>query len=282
MITNKPIILVGGPDSGKSNYLARLWLAFRSERFDLKPTATPEDIKYIESIAAHLLRGKFVPRTDKDDNIRDFSVEVISQNKNITAQLVVPDMYGEIWEKAVRTLEIPEKWLNSLRNSSNAMIFVRVQSENNFEPLDWVVSQKLLKNGFGDEASNSEIPTQITLIELLRFINDNVKRAGKTKPKVAVIVTAWDLLHADEQAEGPEKYLKKQFPMFSGRLDDIDSLEVKVFGSSIVGGDFKVQDFLKAFLDKEIDDAGYIVFQEGDKSSEEIKDLTEPINWLLS
>ncbi len=279
---NKPIILVGGPDSGKSNFLARLWLAFRSERFDLQPTATPEDIKYIESIAAHLLRGKFVPRTDKDDKARDFSVEVISKSKNITAQMVVPDMYGEIWEKAVRTLEIPEKWLNALRQATNAIIFVRVQSENNFEPLDWVVSQKWLKNGFGDEATNDEIPTQITLIELLRFINDNINRTSQAKPKVAIVVTAWDLLHVDERAEGPEKYLKKQFPMFAGRLADVDRLDIKVFGSSIVGGDFKVEDFVKAFLEKEIDETGYIVYQDGEKSSDECKDLTEPVNWLLS
>jgi hypothetical protein len=281
-MVGKSIILVGGPDSGKSNYLARLWLAFQSDRYDLRSTSTPDDIKYIESIAAHLLRGKFVPRTDKDDLKRDFAVLVKSEKTKITAGLTVPDMYGEIWEKAVRTFEIPEKWLNALRQSNHAMLFVRVQSENNFEPLDWVNSQKLLKSGLVDSTKNNEIPTQVSLIELLRFIEENIKRVGKVRPKVAVIVTAWDLLHHEEASAGPEHYLRKQFPMFAGRLSDTDELNIKVFGSSIVGGDFKVEDFVKAFLTKDIDETGYVVSQDGHVASAQQTDLTEPVNWLLS
>ena len=281
MATN-PIILVGGPDSGKSNFLARLWLAFRSGRFDLKTVGTPDNIKYIESIAAHLLSGKFVPRTDPEDLARDFSVDVRSERSGISAQLILPDIYGEIWEKAVRTLEIPDKWLSTLKGANSAILFVRVQSENNFDALDWVVSEKLLKQGFGDEKHNKEIPIQVTLIELLRFIDQNINRSKQRIPKVAVIVTAWDLLHHEEAAEGPEGYLNRQFPMFAGRLKDIKSLEVKVFGTSVVGGDLKVEDFMKAFLEKTIDETGYSLFQDGKKSSEHTPDLTEPVNWLLS
>ena len=276
----KSIILVGGPDSGKSNYLGRLWLALQSKKFNLISITPPDDLVYIEGIAAHILQGKFVPRTEPEDKKRNFEVLVKSKNNDETAEIIVPDILGEIWKKAVTTLEIPEKWLKALRDSTGAIIFVRVLSDNNVQPLDWVTSQKLLKAGLQNN-TNSEIPTQVVLLELLRFIQDNVSSKSQNPYKIAVIVTAWDFLHIDEANEGPEMYLLNQFPIFAGKLGDLEKLKIKVFGSSIVGGDLKVDDFVKAFLNGNIDDSGYIVSTGTNNETVKTEDITEPINWLL-
>jgi len=277
----KSIILVGGPDSGKSNYVARLWLAIQSKRHHLIASRLPNDVTYVESISEHLLKGKFVPRTEPEERNREFHVSVITKDESISADIVVPDILGEIWKKAVATLEIPEKWLTALRKSTSAVLFVRVHSKNNVEPLNWVTSQEFLKMGIGD-VHEQDIPTQIALMELLRFIDENISRKGKEKPRVAVIITAWDFLSKEEYALGPEKYLENEFPMFAGRLSDIDSLEVRVFGSSILGGDLKTEAFVNDFFEQDIHDKGYIVEQGGDGKTEEIKDVTKPINWLLN
>lgn len=276
----KSLILVGGPDSGKSNYLARFWLAVQSQQFDLVATTTPDDLSYIEDIAAHLLQGKFVPRSDQVEKSREFQGSVTSKKGDLQANIIVPDMHGEIWHKAVSTLEIPQKWLTAIKRSTAAVLFVRVASENNVDPLNWVTTQGLLKAGLGSEKDH-EIPTQIALLELLRFIDENISRPKTGKPKVAVMVTAWDMLHQEEANEGPEGYLQRQFPMFAGRLSDIDSLDVKIFGCSIVGGDLLVQDFVDAFLNGDIDQSGYIIELDPQQAIIENKDLTRPINWLL-
>lgn len=277
----KSIILVGGPDSGKSNYLARLWLAFQSKKFELISSTTPGDVRYVESIAEHLLQGGFVPRTEPEEKNRDFQISVNTKDNSISANIIVPDILGEIWDKAVSTLEIPEKWLTTLRKSTSAVLFVRIQSENNVEPLNWVTSQELLKSGLGKE-NEQAIPTQIVLMELLRFIDENINRKIVKKPKVAVIVTAWDLLYKDEAALGPRKYLENEFPMFAGKLEDIDTLDIKIYGSSIVGGDFLIPEFYDSFFDKNIHETGYIAYLENGEKTEETNDITTPINWLLS
>jgi hypothetical protein len=279
MAFEKSFILVGGPDSGKSNFLARLWLALQSKRYSLISSVPPDDLDYIEGIAAHLLTGKFVPRTEPEDRPRNFQVTVEAPQQELKAEIVVPDLLGEIWKKAVSTLEVPEPWFNALRRANGAIIFVRVLSDNNIQPLDWVASQAFLRAGLGND-NDSEVPTQVVLIELLRFIAENISKSDG-KPRVAIIVTAWDLLHEEEAAEGPTAYLSNQFPMFAGRIKDADDLDIRVFGSSIVGGDLDVPEFMQKFLQGDIGDAGYIVIDKRGDSEQELLDITEPLKWLI-
>ena len=97
---------------------------------------------------------------------------------------------------------------------------------------------------------------------------------------MAILVTAWDLLDAAAQNRGPGTFLKSEYPLFAGKLDDVDSLEVKVFGVSVVGGDLEVDpDFRQKFFKEDFDTAGYVVEQTDGVVSEE-RDLTLPIAWL--
>jgi Double-GTPase 1 len=280
-MSEKSIILLGNPDSGKSNFLGRLWLALQSKKFNLLATKPPDDIKYVEQIAAHLLQGRFIPRTDKDDVERDLKIYIRSKDGSKAANLFIPDVSGELWKNAVDTLEVPDKWLKKMNASNAALLFVRVLSDLNVQPLDWVNSQRLLSVGFGDEQQNTNIPTQVSLIELLRFLEDTLKPVEQKKPKVAVLVTAWDMLNQEEASAGPENYLKTQFPLFAGRLLDISKMEIKVFGSSVVGGDFTLEEFTRIYLEGNLDEAGYIVAKDSDGELKMINDITAPVEWLL-
>ena len=58
------IILVGGPASGKTNYIARLWLAFAARKGKLQAKTLPGNIEYVNQAVAHLQAGHFAPRSD--------------------------------------------------------------------------------------------------------------------------------------------------------------------------------------------------------------------------
>jgi len=276
----KTIILVGNPDSGKSNFIGRLWLSLQSKKHPVRAAKTPSDISYVESIAEHLLQGQFAPRTDRENKKRDFEVEVKNISSGEEAIVTIPDVSGELWKKAVETLEIPSIWMNLLKGASGALLFVRVLSDLNVQPIDWVTSKQLLAAGFGTE-QNTELSTQINLIELVRFLQGTLKKVEGVKPKLVVIVTAWDRLGPDERQAGPDTYLKTQFPLFFGRLQDLDDLDVRLFGSSIVGGDFSVNEFVKKYQSNDSDNFGYIITKNQNNEWEEVADLTLPIEWLL-
>jgi hypothetical protein len=277
------IILVGGPETGKTNYLGRLWIALRAKKFQLKSTLTPENITYVDGIAEHVLQGKFAPRTEDTNMAREFQATISSVDGTAVTDIVVPDMKGEIWQIAVRTLEIPPIWLNALKESNSAVVFLRARSPLIVQPLDWVVSQTLIRGGIIQQFQDDEVPTQVSIMELLRFLDENLRRDRQgLLPKVALVVTAWDVLDFDEKKAGPMAYIEQEFPLLAARLKDQLTIDVKVFGSSIVGGDLENdEDFMNKFLaDGDIHKCGYVIC-DTEKGIIEEKDVTEPIRWLL-
>lgn len=289
------IILVGGPDSGKTNYLARVWESIRSKTGALIAARPPGEITYVEEALEHLLKGEFAPRSDKNvvQSTRTFSISVQRAGRSDlqTADIVVPDVTGELWKKAIESYELPQTWMASLQNASGALLFVRVGSDQNGLALDWVTCSALLKLPLPADAADADvlapeksggarIPTQVALCELLRFLEFGLKRSQNgSRPRVSVVITAWDLLNADASAKGPRAYLESEYPMFAGRLDDIHTLDIRVFGVSVVSGDFVDPEFKAAFFNKNLRDSGYVVVD--DNPGATIPDLTLPIEWVM-
>jgi hypothetical protein len=234
------------------------------------------------------------------------------------SDIIVPDVTGELWKKTLETSEIPQEWLDSLESASGALLLVREGSDQNEVALDWVTCAPLLRRrsklrtrqaekagaaqnldraaeevsdpldtGDNAEEIDSEndghavkIPTQIALCEFIRFLEYGLKRGqGGSRPRVAVLVTAWDRLDPEKRVQGPMAYLRNQYPMFAGRLEDVETLEVKTFGVSVASGDLDDPEFKKKFYEKGLHGAGYIVTDE--KPKDFLADLTIPISWVM-
>lgn len=324
-MSGKTFILVGGPDCGKTNYIARLWEAIRSKAGALIAPFPPKKIKFVENALEHLLKGEFAPRSNPDVAESTESFEVFVQKAGDQAgplsNIIVPDVTGELWKKALETYEIPEEWLDSLEKASGALLLVREGSDQNEVALDWVACAPLLRrraelrarhakeaaadaapkttddaagkisgspdtseNGGDDDGSEEgqalKIPTQIALCELLRFIEYGLKKEQDgSLPRVAVLVTAWDRLDPQKRVQGPMAYLRSQYPMFAGRLEDIETLEVKAFGVSVASGDLKDPAFQAKFYEKGLKGAGYVVTDDEPKHFS--PDLTLPVSWVM-
>lgn len=280
------IVMVGLPDSGKTNYLAALWDALRTGKGRLSAPVPPDEITYVEEALAYQSRGEFAPRSDKDieESRKDFSVAIRLKSKPNapSIDMVVPDITGELWKGAVETTEIAPEWMSELEGASGAVLFVRILSVSNLAPLDWVTTERLLtvaKFTEVDEKKSKSIPTQIALCELLRFLEHTLPSLGEDeRPRVAVAVTAWDLMDAETAAGGAAAFLRKEYPLFAGRLDDIETLDVAVFGVSAVGGDFEDPAFKEQYLKGEL--SGYVTTGGGQALVVE-PDVTMPIAWVL-
>lgn len=285
-MSNQTMILVGVPDTGKTNFLAGLWGTLRSRNGILVCPVPPDNIKYLEDILSHLLEGRFAPRTNKNINESRsdvlISVTMTEAGVQTSADLLVPDVTGELWKDAVETLEMPAQWMSDLQNASGAMLFVRVLSDGIIAPLDWITAHNILRGELVQPKDKEALPTQVELCELLRFLELSLKpHADGTPPRVAVIVTAYDRLDATIANNGPSRYLMQEYPLFSGRLNDAGPLAIKVFGASVVGGDLDQDvDFRNQFLDGELSSFGYIM-TELNGTVQKISDITLPLAWLI-
>ena len=281
-MSRKTVALVGGPETGKTNFLARLWESLRSGEGLLSNTELPENITYVEGALEHLLEGDFAPRTQAagvSGNIK-MPVKTRLMEGSATFELVVPDVMGEIWEKAVSTKKLSREIYEVLGNACGALLFIRAVSELNEEPLDWVASKDLLELPRKHDGQSGKIPTQVQLCELLKMLEYTWKDSQSAR-RVAIIVTAWDRLDEDLANNDPYEYINLQFPLFAGKLQSLTSMEICIFGVSIVGGDLAIDsEFKEDFLNQRFQDTGYLV-KKTPNGIEQLKDLTYALDWVL-
>jgi hypothetical protein len=277
---SRSIVLLGGPDSGKTNYIGPLWLALDSGKGALHAAVQPEDINFVLEITDHISAGSFAPRSEHSDVRRDFEVVVAATQGGPQSRIVVPDIRGEIWRKAVIDGEIDSDWMDELRRANGALLFVRVNSDQDVRPLDWVASRRMLEK-LGD-VNNQGLPTQVMLCELIRFLEVSLsdRKDGK-RPRLSVVVAAWDLVDAGTFQLGPLAYLEREYPLFAGRLTDLEDLDVQIFGLASVGGDLEHdQAYRKDFLETGPDGKGWVAVGNGSEWKKN-PDITLPIAWAV-
>ena len=282
-MSQRSVVLVGGPDSGKTNYVGRLWLALDAQKGSLVAAAQPEEIGFVLDTAEHLFQGKFAPRTE-DDERRDLEVTVRPAGGGAETIIVVPDVKGELWRKSVLQSEIDPSWMSQLKSADGALLFLRVLSDQNVRPLDWVTSRRLLKT-LGQDSARTELPTQVMLCELVRYLELTLaKRPDGQVPRLSVVVSAWDLIDAEGSKAGPEVYLAKEYPLFAGRLQDTRKLDVQVFGLSVAGGDLTADaEYREAFLDTGVHEHGWVVARDAVTGEwKKIPDVTLPVSWIIT
>lgn len=277
---SRSIILLGGPDSGKTNYIGRLWRALDDGTGALHAAEQPDDINFVLEVTEHLFEGSFAPRSEHSDTRRDFEVVVSATKNGPKSRIVVPDISGELWRNAVIDSEIDLDWMNELRQANAALLFVRVGSDQDVRPLDWVTSRRMLERLGGEE--NQGLPTQVMLCELIRFLEVSLaRREDGERPRLSVVVTAWDLVDAGTFDRGPAAYLEREYPLVAGRLADLTDLDVQIFGMSVVGGDLKHDpDYRRTFLEAGLDGHGWVAMRDGDRWRKS-PDVTLPIAWAV-
>lgn len=276
----RSIVLLGGPDSGKTNYIGPLWRALDLGAGALRAAEQPDDINFVLEITDHLYSGGFAPRTEHSDARRNFEVVVATSEEGPQARIVVPDISGELWRNAVIDGEIDPEWMNELSSADGALLFVRVDSDQNVRPLDWVTSRRMLEK-LGDEEGQG-LPTQVMLCELIRVLEGSLaEREDGKLSRLSMVVTAWDLVDVGVFHQGPFAFLQREYPLLAGRLLDLETLDVRVFGLSSVGGDLKHDpDYRQAYLEAGPDGRGWVAV-EGEDGWRKDSDITLPIAWAV-
>lgn len=279
----RSVMLLGGPDSGKTNYVGRLWPALNAKSGSLVAAAQPVDIGFVLDTADHLYHGEFAPRSEHLDR-RNFEVLVAPRMGGNPTSIVIPDIKGEMWRTAVIDSEIATEWMSELRRADGALLFLRFGSDQDVRPLDWVTSRKLLEKIRQDDDDRKKLPTQVMLCELIRYLELTMAdRLDGGNPRLSVIVSAWDLVDPGTFSLGPQTYIEKEYPLLAGQLRDIERLDVKTFGLSIVGGDLKHDPKFKAeFADLNFDECGWVATRNPTTGVwQKELDLTLPVAWVV-
>ncbi|KUZ74808.1 hypothetical protein [Burkholderia ubonensis] len=278
---SRSVVLLGGPDSGKTNYIGRVWPALDAKKGSLQIAHQPDDITFVLEVTDHLNSGNFAPRTDLADARRDFEVIVSEEKGGTETSIIIPDISGELWLNAVKHYEISTDWMDELRCADGALLFARVGSDQDVRPLDWVTSKRMMSKV--RTPKDPGLPTQVMLCELIRFLEISlVNRPDGGRPRVSIVVSAWDLVDREKFAKGPKAWLEHEYPLLAGRLGDVKRLDIRVFGLSVVGGDLKTDKHCRdAVQEGGLDGRGWVSVQDAEGRWIRSEDLTLPIAWVI-
>lgn len=318
MSTDTPstVLLVGGPDAGKSNYLFRLWLALDGGNSMLVKDRLPDEVEYLRTGAESLLSGDFAGRTSKEV-MEHASIPVKSvQDAGRTGVLNVPDVPGEKIVEVYRLRRWTELWESCIAAECGCLMFVRASSDEIVMPLDYAAcvaafgaplpahpsppggaSGASSANPTGPAASSSslshpadqgitasETPTDVLLIDWLQFLRraftDRV--GGHCRPRVGLVVAAWDAVPHDFQSCNPKHYLAENFPLVHQFMEtNADRFDFQVFGVSILSGDLKNDAAFQAEYRQGVPQSfGYVVHSLTGELKKE-SDVTVPVTWAM-
>lgn len=305
------VLLIGGPDAGKSNYLFRLWLAIDSQTGALSSDGLPNDIEYLKTGVMQLLRGEFAAKTPIDvHNQSIIPVKFSREQVAVRGTLVMPDCAGEQWLAIYRKREWSEEWEQLVREGCGCLIFVRADSNQIVPVFDWisyfkqfgttVAPTEVLNVGQTDApgaavrttdsqissgvTQNTQTPTQVVLVDWLQCLKQVFasRVPGNHRPRVGIVIAAWDSIPGDQQNITPNTWLEANFPLLSHFLEsNATDYVFEVFGISIVGGDLKNDvAFRKAYRNGEPAKAGYVVLNVNGRAQRH-PDVTLPVAWAM-
>lgn len=303
------VLLIGGPDAGKSNFLFRLWIAIDGGGGALVKDGLPAEVNYLREGAERLLEGEFADHTSKEVHERVLvPVKSSASADALGGILVVPDVPGEQVLAIYRNRQWSRAWEELISRRCACLLFVRAGSDGIVAPLDWATcfekygavidppqpaEQAQPEDTAGvagpnDNQTDGEKaaapPTQVVLIEWLQFLRRAFTAVcgGSFRPRVGVVISAWDAVPIEQQPAGPVVYLKDNFPMLHQFIEaNNDRFDFQVFGVSIVAGDLKNdEDFKETYLKGRPQDFGFVLHSLSGQLTES-PDLTLPVAWAL-
>jgi hypothetical protein len=287
----RSVLLIGVPDAGKTNFIFRFWLTLDAGDGILKKAGLPDDLDYLKNGADHLLNGEFAPRTAHDVFDRtEIPVKMKSAGHESLGRVIVPDLPGEQTLKVFRMRQWASHWDDEIRSGCGCLLFVRIDSPELVAPIDWVNCPANFGTPMShvappeDETGKVKPPTQVVLVEWLQFLRKafTAKVGGTYKPRIGIVVSAWDLAPYDQKADGPAAWIKGNLPLLSQfiRSND-DDFEFAYFGVSVASGDLKTDaSFKAAYLKGNPRRAGEVVYDLRG-TVETSSDVTLPVAWAL-
>lgn len=283
------VLLLGGLDAGKSNFLGRLWIALDAEQGVVAKNGLPSQVEYLRGLAASLNEGVFTQRS-APGTFEPTSIPVKWRGGERHGNLVVPDCAGELWEKIHNERCWDDRWEQTVRTMSGCILFFRGSSDHNVPALNWSdhaeVMECLKAAKKSKEAGEMpKLPTQVMAVDWLQCLSTAFRdRLDRNRPlRIAVVLSAWDMAQQEARKADPDNFLSDNLPLLHDFLSgNPERFTSRTFGVSISGGPLTTDDtkFMKEYLKKGPSQAGFVeLWQRGKVAS--VKDLTLPLAWAF-
>jgi GTPase SAR1 family protein len=238
--TDSKILMLGLRGSGKTTFLAALWHFLESaeitDRLEL-PQLQP-DRDYLNLIRNNWLSVKPVGRTSLRTKAT-VSLSLRDKKTDREVELLIPDLSGESFRLQWSTRKAPAEYVSFARECTAAFLFVHPSEVKRTHAIKAASDEKLkdddtsLKISSAPNWSAERTSTQVQLVDIVQLLLR--MREAPTALRMAVVVSAWDLIKA---RVSPLGWLDSRLPLLSQFLRaNQNCFASETFGVSAQGGD---------------------------------------------
>lgn len=275
------VLVLGGPSAGKTHYAGQLLGRLRHDRNGkLRLIAGGiEDLSKLEEVLSCLEEGRAAGHTPAETwtGIRCR----IQTNDGRDVLLEWPEYAGERLFSLIEQRVLPNEWRTSVSKAAGWILFIRPSTLKRFEdlverPTGVTPQHTRSKESAIDVSGWDDRARYVELLQMLIFAAGLSTFSKLAKPRLAIVLSCWDELDASGT---PEETLASRLPLVDTYVRSTwQDSAWSAWGVSSLGRALSQDKQDLEFAAKGPEHFGYVI---NPRSTEQVKDLTVPIAWLL-
>ena len=274
------LLVLGGPDSGKSTYRAQLYQRVEHEEDgELHLVESVGDITSLKGDVDRLVQGLQPMHTHLD--IYNSTTLVVEDRAKRRLSLEFADYGGEQMRRIGETNAVPSPWVERAQQSQSWLIFVRIDQIRSMKSFMTDPVETDPPSKAGTEQLQSERFAELDTIEILQrllFVRGVSLRQPLVSPRLGILLSCWDELPETERNQRPAALFEQRAPLLSRFIaSNWYPGHHMSWGLSSTGRKLPEEKPDEEFAKKGPERAGYVMLEEGYTSS----DLTIPLHWLM-
>ena len=282
----RSVVIIGLPESGKTTFLGALWHLVTAREIETVlrfHNLRSGNVAHLNAIATRWREARVQERTAVGGN-KLVSINLLDQS-GLAVRVTFPDIAGEayrrMWEERTCDLVVAD-----VLRADGVLLLIHADT---IRTPRWVVDDVELSRKLSLPVPQGEetpwhprlAPTQVQIVALLQLLREPPLDVGPRR--VAIMLSAWDLVAEEEL--NPQAFLTARLPLLGQYLrGKADGWDWRIYGLSAQGGAYDsteedVSPTAEAEALRNLDQpSARIRLVRGDA---EIRDLTEPLAWLM-
>jgi hypothetical protein len=278
----KQLFVAGLQGAGKTSFLAAFYHVVESGEVQgsLRLKQLKGDLSYLNLIRGLWVDAQDLERTHLSD--QGNLLMLLEDSACKSCELWIPDLSGEGFETQWTDRVASKEYCSYVERSAGGMLFIHphVKESHLITEINAILPPADNKEANGTKQpivkwDPALAPTQVQLVEIMQFVST----IRSQKPfKLAVIVSAWDLVLSIEPNQDPETWVQKHLPLLRQHLsNNAKSIQCKFYGISAQGGNFETDERRTALREENLP-SNRISVSDGVGLTH---DITEPVKWLI-
>lgn len=274
------VLIVGGPNVGKTHFGGQLYGRLNSRKFSYKisPHNRPSDLTIFQDVIDKLAEGKRAGHTEASAN-RNIELKISDEYEN-NIVFSFPDYAGEQVKSIVENRRVNTIWKEYIDASSSWMLFIRLDEVLQLED---IINRGIPSAEEIQKRKSQSPPVKVSdaahfveLLQMLLYIKGVPSLNKVNKPNLAIVLSCWDVLKLPDKTI-PSKILKERLPLLYNFVKNTwsdNSLEIIGLSSTERS---LTDEPDEEYIEKTPIRFGYFINSKGEK----MKDLTLSIRALI-